>query len=93
MTLFCLSLHQTHNHFHHCFSDQGIWHFSPLFAKLLLEPFDGQFDLTIKMDLAEIGVVLITHHTGEGPQLHIQLQTVVCLGLIMDSLETGWAGA
>ena len=32
----CLSLQQTQNLFHHCFPDQGIWRFSPLFASLYL---------------------------------------------------------
>lgn len=44
------------------------------------------------MNWAEIVVFLVTHHTGEGPEHHTQLQTVTCLLLIVNSLGTGWPG-
>ena len=44
------------------------------------------------MDWAEIVVFVVTCHTGEGPEHHIQLQTVTCLLLTVDSLgEAGLA--
>ena len=90
----CLSLHQTHNSTT-VFQIKafGLFHLpNMLFAKLSLKPCD-EFDLTVKMALAEILVILIIRHSSEGPEVHIQPHAIACLLLTVGARAKGWAGA